>query len=191
MRLAAAALAARVFDLVLGLLLRHYRISGGIVARSADLRPTDVVLDVGGGTGGVSARVAHAVRRVVVIEPSAALVRRGRGRSPRSLFVRGDGTRLPVADARVDVVLLIEVLHHVADADAVLRECARVLRPGGRILIEEVEFGGPIGAVARWAERRLFGGVWPRDRAGLCAALERVGMRPTVLEHEGFVIRAA
>jgi hypothetical protein len=73
----------------------------------------------------------------------------------------------------------------------VLRESARVLRPGGRILIEEVEFAGPLGRLLRWGEQCISAGVWPRDRAGLCAVLVRLGMRPTVLDHEGFVIVAA
>lgn len=182
---------ARLWDLVLERLLGHYRISGGVISRQAGLRKTDVVLDVGGGTGGVSAQIADAVRAVIVLEPSAGLAARGRDRFPGLRFARGDGRRLPIRDGSVDVVLLVEVLHHVADADAILRESARVLRPGGRILIEEVEFLGPGGWLGRRLEALVSAGVWPRDRAGLCARLVGLGMRPTVLEQEGFVILAA
>lgn len=49
--------------------------------------------------------------------------------------VFGDGAALPFADASFDTVLLLDVLEHVADADAVLHEIARVLRPRGRVLI--------------------------------------------------------
>lgn len=187
----ARALYARLWDLVLERVLGHYRISAGVVSRSARLGPTDVVLDVGGGTGGVSAGIADAVRAVIVIERSAALVTRGSERFPGLRFVRADGARLPIADKSVDVVLLIEVLHHVPDADAVLRGSVRCLRPGGRILIEEVEFSGHSGRIGRWFEQRISAGVWPRDRAGLCARLVDLGLRPTVLEQEGFVIVAA
>lgn len=46
-----------------------------------------------------------------------------------------DGRSLPVASDRADTVLLTEVLEHTGDATAVLTEVARVLRPGGRVLI--------------------------------------------------------
>jgi SAM-dependent methyltransferase len=49
--------------------------------------------------------------------------------------VFADGARLPFRDASFDTVVLLEVLEHVADAPAVLDEIARVLKPGGRLLL--------------------------------------------------------
>jgi SAM-dependent methyltransferase len=49
--------------------------------------------------------------------------------------VFADGAKLPFLDATFDTVLLLEVLEHVADAPAVLDEIARVLKPGGRLLL--------------------------------------------------------
>ncbi|MBI4345971.1 MAG: class I SAM-dependent methyltransferase [Elusimicrobia bacterium] len=180
-----------IWDFVRGAILRHYATSADVVRRSVRLRAADVVLDLGGGTGGVGALIRGAVRRAIVVEPDAALVRRGSERSEHIQFVRADGTRLPIRAASIDVMLIIEVLHHVEDADAVLRESARVLRPGGRILIEEAEFVGPLGHVRRWLEERISAGVWPRDRAGLRDRLAELGLRSCVLDDEGFVILAA
>jgi ubiquinone/menaquinone biosynthesis C-methylase UbiE len=130
------------------------------------------------------------VRSIVVIEPSEPLARRGHERNPRVGFAVGDGRALPVRDASADRVLLIEVLHHVDDATAVLREALRVLRPGGSILVEESEFQGPLGRVRLWAERAFLEGVWPRSRPELLGWLSALGLHGEVLEHEGFVIVA-
>lgn len=168
----------------------HYALSSGVIARSLALKPGDVVLDVGGGTGGVSARLRDAVQSVIVIEPSEPLTRRGRKRHPQVHFSVGDGRSLPVRDASADRVLLIEVLHHVEDAPGVLREALRVLRPGGALLIEESEFTGALGRIRLWLERAFLEGVWPRSRPELLAGLAALGLEGSVLEHEGFVIVA-
>lgn len=179
-----------LFDLVLDRLCGHYALSSGVIERSLELRNTDVVLDVGGGTGGVSARLRERVRTVLVVEPSEPLTRRGHERHPGIGFAVGDGRVLPVQDAAVDRILLIEVLHHVEDAGAVIDEALRVLGPGGSILVEESEFHGPLGWLRLWLERAFMEGVWPRSREELLGLLSARGLRGEVLEHEGFVIVA-
>ena len=46
-----------------------------------------------------------------------------------------DATRLPLADSSIDVVYSFGVIHHIPDADAVVREMHRVLRPGGKVMV--------------------------------------------------------
>lgn len=55
---------------------------------------------------------------------------------------RGDATALPYEDATMDAVVLTAVLGEIPDGDAALREIARVLRPGGRLIVGEL-FGDP------------------------------------------------
>lgn len=50
-------------------------------------------------------------------------------------LVAADGTRLPFADARFDVVTAFDTIEHIPDDAAAARECFRVLRPGGRIFV--------------------------------------------------------
>ena len=68
----------------------------------------------------------------VGIDLDAHLLERARASFPRSTFVDGDIQRLPFEDESFDVVFSFSTLQLVADKRAVLAECARVLRPGGR-----------------------------------------------------------
>jgi SAM-dependent methyltransferase len=70
------------------------------------------------------------------------LVRKAGGRAPFPI-VRGDATRMPYTDAAFGGVYLRWVLHLISDWRGVLRESARVVRPGGRILVTLGSYGGP------------------------------------------------
>jgi ubiquinone/menaquinone biosynthesis C-methylase UbiE len=53
------------------------------------------------------------------------------------IFVQGDATRLPLADAAFDTVFMLGGIHHVNDRAALFREVARILKPGGRFYFRE------------------------------------------------------
>lgn len=98
------------------------------------------VLDAGCGGGGMPLSLAEEARLVVGIDPierfQDAGVRLGRERSLGNLhFALADGMYLPFADGSFDLVLSHAVIEHVADAPLYLRECARVLSPGGRMYL--------------------------------------------------------
>jgi ubiquinone/menaquinone biosynthesis C-methylase UbiE len=98
------------------------------------LDPRRAVLEVGVGTGLVALGLAELGHRVLGVDISEAMARRARQRiGPR--IVVGDGRRLPMADASLDQALSVWVLHVVGDPAGVLREVARILRPGGRYLV--------------------------------------------------------
>jgi SAM-dependent methyltransferase len=96
------------------------------------------VLEAGVGEGYGAALLAGVARRVVGLEldaPTAVHVARryGGGGTGAVDVVRADLQALPVPDASVDVVVTLQVIEHLADQPGFLRECARVLRPGGRL----------------------------------------------------------
>ncbi|MDL5157013.1 class I SAM-dependent methyltransferase [Actinomycetospora termitidis] len=91
-----------------------------------------VVLEAGVGEGYGAALLAGVASRVVGLEleeAAAAHVRRRYGLD----VVRADLQTLPLADDSVDVVVNLQVIEHLWDQPGFLRECARVLRPGGRL----------------------------------------------------------
>ncbi len=103
----------------------------------AGLEEGDLVLDVGSGTGALSAAVlSHTeTTRVVGIDPSSAYLAYARQRTgnQRATFEQGDGQQLRFADASFDKTLSLLVINFIPDPGKALDEMIRVTRPGGII----------------------------------------------------------
>jgi len=114
---------------------RHWWYSGrrALVRRLMRGVPAGRAVDVGPGPGGNAAvlrDLGWQVTGVELTEVGAELC------AARGLdVVRGDATRLPLADASVDLVMSTDVWEHVDDHESVAAESWRVLRPGGRLLV--------------------------------------------------------
>lgn len=143
------------------------------------------VLDVGAGTGIASFAFAFAgARRVVALEPDPSSVVgqgaiRSLGRADVIEVVGAWGERLPFEGGEFDVVYARQVLHHARDLEALVSECWRVLRPGGRLLAcrehvvdDEAQLRQ---FLASHAIHRLAGGEHAYPLASYVAAIERAG----------------
>ena len=100
-----------------------------------------VVGDLGCGSGPLSAALAPFVRQVIAVDGSEAMLvaAKQRLRSLDNVEVRrGELEALPIADGALDAATLILVLHHLPDPGKVVREVARVLRPGGKLLVVDM-----------------------------------------------------
>jgi len=118
--------------------------------RFVPVRSGERVLEVGCGTGVVVRDLAALVGRrgeVVGIDASRRLLERARalcrdhGRGARVTLRVADGASLPFAAGRFDAALAITVILHVADPLRVVNEMARVTRPGGRVGLQDQDFG--------------------------------------------------
>jgi SAM-dependent methyltransferase len=103
------------------------------------------VLDAGCGGGGMPLSLAEETAMVVGIDPadrfSDAAVRIAAERGLQNLaFALADGMWLPFCDRVFNLVLSHAVIEHVADAPLYLRECARVLAPGGRFYLSTAPY---------------------------------------------------
>jgi len=112
-----------------------------LAALGAFADPAWTVGDLGCGTGQVSAALAPFVARVVGVDGSAAMLQAARKRLQSFENVelrRGDLEALPIDDQRLDAATLMLVLHHVPEPDQALADVARVVRPGGRVVIVDM-----------------------------------------------------
>lgn len=144
------------------------------------LDDTWVVGDLGCGTGQIAETVAPFVERVIAVESSRAMLAAARRRLSAVKNVeirRGELEALPIDDGVLDAAVICLVLHHVAEPVTVLREAARALQPGGRLLLidmskhEHVEY------------RQQMGHVWLGfDRTQVLGWLEQAGFAQARLQ---------
>ncbi len=94
------------------------------------------ILDAGGGTGRVAQFLGEKSRLVVVSDPSQKMLFHA-SRKDSLRCVRSPAEKLPFPSNFFDRVTIVDALHHVDDQTRVAAELWRVLKPGGRIVIEE------------------------------------------------------
>ena len=94
-----------------------------------------VILEAGCGEGYGAALLARTARHVVALDYDPLTVQHVARRYPALRTVRGNLAALPVDTSTVDVVANFQVIEHLWDQEGFLTECARVLRPGGRLLV--------------------------------------------------------
>lgn len=100
--------------------------------------PVGDAADVGCGTGRVTAMLSDLGHHVTGIDPSDAMLERARAKGIAATFERGSFEALPLADDSVDLVTCALALTHVTDLGPAVREFARVLRPGGHVVLSDV-----------------------------------------------------
>ena len=110
--------------------------------RKAYLHPEMIVADVGAGTGFVAAGLAPLVKQVYVIDGSPAMLdvaRKNLSQFGNLTFETADGLSLPLPDGSLDAAFANMYLHHCPDPLAAIREMVRTLRPGGRLVITDMD----------------------------------------------------
>lgn len=173
------------------------------LARAAvDVRPGERVLAVGCGPGFFVAELLDEVGpagSVVGVDSSAPMLamaaRRVAGRGDVA-FHEADATALPVADATFDAALTVQVLEYVEDVPAALAEIHRALRPGGRVVVWDVDWAtaslhsgdeARMQRVLRAWDEHLAHPSLPRTLAG---RLRSVGFRDVAVAAHAFVTDA-
>jgi demethylmenaquinone methyltransferase/2-methoxy-6-polyprenyl-1,4-benzoquinol methylase len=125
--------------------------------RKLDLPSGSLVLDVASGTGDLCRDLMRAGLRPVSVDLSFGMLAADRSGAPRA---QGDILRLPIPDASVDGITCGFALRNLVDLPAFFTECARVVRPGGRIALLDV--GVPRNRLVRFGNGVYFGKLVPK-----------------------------
>jgi ArsR family transcriptional regulator len=104
------------------------------------LMPPMVVADLGAGEGAFALLLAQRATKVIAVDSSARMIEVGREQAQRhgvkNIDYRlGDMEEIPIANGEVDLVFFSQSLHHALHPERALAEAARILVPGGRVVI--------------------------------------------------------
>ena len=136
------------------------------------------LLDIGTGTGRLLERLASRVTRGLGVDASRAMLALARSRLSKPelghcAVRQADMYRLPMPDGAFDTAVLQMVLHYAEDPAAALAEAARVLRPGGLLLVVDLLRHDRTAVMERLAHR------WPGfDDASLAGLMAKAGLQP-------------
>ncbi len=178
------------FDSVAGRLGRNY-VPGKSWKSLAEallrLLPALTIADLGAGEGSFALLLSQRAVRVIAVDSSAKMIEVGREEARRNNvanvdFRLGDMEELPIADREVDLVFFSQSLHHALHPARALEEAARILVPGGRVVILDL-------ARHRFEEARdLYADEWLGfTEAELEAMLQKAGfisIEATIVDKE-------
>jgi ubiquinone/menaquinone biosynthesis C-methylase UbiE len=139
-----------------------------------------VVLDAACGTGRHSASLAERGHRIIGVDLSREMLDRARTKVPAGDFREGNLTALPLGSDAVDAAVCGLAIVHLPDVSDAARELARVVRPGGRVIISDVH---PFLVLLGWqAQFRTTGGqagfmrLHPHLPSDYCQAFAAAGL---------------
>ena len=121
------------------------------IIQALGLAPNSIVADIGSGTGYFSVRLAHFVPKGQVYgvdtEPDMInyltdRIKRERLSNVTSLAGKPDDPQLPT---RVDLVLMVDVFHHISNRDQYFKKLKQYLKPGGRVAVIDFSETSPMG----------------------------------------------
>lgn len=131
------------FDELAGKFGRNYvpgRSWQGLAETLLSLMPPMVIADLGAGEGTFSQLLARRAKKVIAVDHSEKMVEYGRELARKHgvknlEYRKGDLENLPIRDEAVDLAFFSQALHHAQHPERAVAEAARILKPGGRIVV--------------------------------------------------------
>jgi ubiquinone/menaquinone biosynthesis C-methylase UbiE len=123
-----------------------------VMSEYIDIRPSDILLDIGGNTGKITEAYSKNCKEVIVLEPKHNVIEYGMSHRPHIKFIEGEAENIPLPGEYFDKVVASASFHHFSDQDKALEEVKRVLKLGGKMIILEIDPDTPRGKRLKFCE---------------------------------------
>ncbi len=137
------------------------------------------LLDIGGGTGRVVKALDGLVGWRLIADISASMLKQAKN-SEGVIPVRALAEYLPFPNAHFEIVLMVDSYHHLLNQQEALKEAWRVLRPGGKLIIEEPDIRHPLVKGVALVEKLLLMRSHFRHPRAIGQDLERIGAKISI-----------
>src|SRR5215212_4560368 len=174
---------SKLYDESFGIITQ---LGGGVIELLAP-RPGERIIDLGCGTGALTAQIAAAGAEIIGIDASEAMITRARELYPQLRFEVANGEDFAV-EVPVDAVFSNAALHWMSPPEAVVASVARALEPGGRF-VAEMGGSGNIATIVAAVHQALAEEGIPRERVRNPWYFPSIGEYGSVLERAGFEVR--
>ena len=145
------------------------------------------LLDAGGGTGRVSSQIRSCVGRLVIADLSRPMLKQA-SRKQDCCFLQTSTDRLPFNSQSINRILVVDALHHFNDQFTAISEFMRILKPGGRLLIQEPDIHHPAVKMVAVMEKLALMGSHFHPWQEIKAMGETLGYNPQVHLDQGHTV---
>jgi demethylmenaquinone methyltransferase/2-methoxy-6-polyprenyl-1,4-benzoquinol methylase len=102
-----------------------------------DLEKSDILVDVGGGTGRVAQSLKNHVRGCVVLDYSYNMLQKAKSKDSDLMLVQASSDAMPFRDGTIKKLFMNDSLHHIQVQEGTIKECERILTEQGKLMIRE------------------------------------------------------
>lgn len=98
-----------------------------------------MILDIGGGTGTLANSLINLGGIVTIVDPEVKMTEVAKSKNEKVNVINSFANNIPLENSSIDLIVVRDAFHHIMEKEKALKECSRVLKPNGRILIYEFE----------------------------------------------------
>ena len=118
---------------------KGYKKNMPLLLQYVDVKPDDIILDIGGNTGKITDLYSGNGKKIFVLEPEHKNLQFGIKHRKHIGFVEGEAGRIPFPSKHFDKIVILLSFHHILDQDTALQEIKRVLKESGRLIMLELD----------------------------------------------------